>query len=136
MDVMIRESPDYNETILLTGERRRCLNLSSYNYLGFAENTGPCAEVRLCVSSCGVAVQRVRRGAVCVLCVRVTVCPRDNGCRRVMTRLERTASAWDRPTRSLEPRLCIAILKQRSRVFWARWCRPTPSDVCVAGRDV
>jgi serine palmitoyltransferase len=27
-----------------TGTTRRCINLGSYNYLGFAENDGPCAE--------------------------------------------------------------------------------------------
>lgn len=27
-----------------TGTETKCLNLGSYNYLGFAENTGPCAE--------------------------------------------------------------------------------------------
>ncbi|KPI96917.1 Serine palmitoyltransferase 2 [Papilio xuthus] len=27
-----------------TGEERRCINLGSYNYLGFAEPTGPCAD--------------------------------------------------------------------------------------------
>ena len=26
------------------GTKKRCLNLGSYNYLGFAENSGPCAE--------------------------------------------------------------------------------------------
>eukprot|EP00058_Branchiostoma_floridae_P027700 XP_002613191.1 hypothetical protein BRAFLDRAFT_73113 [Branchiostoma floridae] len=28
----------------LTGKTRRCVNLGSYNYLGFAENKGPCAD--------------------------------------------------------------------------------------------
>ena len=27
-----------------TGGSTNCLNLGSYNYLGFAENTGPCAD--------------------------------------------------------------------------------------------
>lgn len=27
-----------------TGETTKALNLGSYNYLGFAENVGPCAE--------------------------------------------------------------------------------------------
>lgn len=28
----------------LTGKKHHVLNFGSYNYLGFAENTGPCAE--------------------------------------------------------------------------------------------
>ena len=35
-DVLIRSSSDGNETLEFTGEKRRCLNLGSYNYLGFA----------------------------------------------------------------------------------------------------
>ena len=27
-----------------TGEKKEYLNVGSYNYLGFAENTGPCAQ--------------------------------------------------------------------------------------------
>lgn len=27
-----------------TGTETRCLNLASYNYLGFAQASGPCAE--------------------------------------------------------------------------------------------
>ena len=30
--------------IRYTGRAKRCLNLSSYNYLGFAENSGPCTD--------------------------------------------------------------------------------------------
>jgi len=41
VDVMIRESDDGNATFRFTGETRTCLNLCSYNYLGFAENSGP-----------------------------------------------------------------------------------------------
>lgn len=33
-----------NYLIRFTGNKRKCLNLGSYNYLGFAENSGPCAE--------------------------------------------------------------------------------------------
>ncbi|KAJ3058054.1 serine palmitoyltransferase component, partial [Rhizoclosmatium hyalinum] len=39
-----RESKDYNKTFALTGKTREVLNLSSYNYLGFAQNEGPCAD--------------------------------------------------------------------------------------------
>ena len=30
-----------------TGGTTRCLNLGSYNYLGFAESTGPCADAAM-----------------------------------------------------------------------------------------
>lgn len=30
-----------------TGTETTCLNLGSYNYLGFAESTGPCAEAAI-----------------------------------------------------------------------------------------
>ena len=39
-----RTSEDFNETFHLTGEKREVLNLSSYNYLGFAQSHGPCAD--------------------------------------------------------------------------------------------
>ncbi|KAJ3108019.1 serine palmitoyltransferase component [Phlyctochytrium planicorne] len=39
-----RESKDFNRTFSLTGTTREVLNLSSYNYLGFAQNEGPCAD--------------------------------------------------------------------------------------------
>lgn len=44
IDVMDRESLDYNETFQLKGTHTRCLNLASYNYLGFAENSGKTTE--------------------------------------------------------------------------------------------
>ncbi|PFH51177.1 hypothetical protein AMATHDRAFT_75144 [Amanita thiersii Skay4041] len=39
-----RISPDYNQTMILTGTRTRALNISSYNYLGFAQARGGCAD--------------------------------------------------------------------------------------------
>ncbi|CAG8509188.1 2099_t:CDS:2, partial [Diversispora eburnea] len=39
-----RETKDYCKTFQLTGKTRECLNLSSYNYLGFAQADGPCAD--------------------------------------------------------------------------------------------
>lgn len=39
-----RMSPDYNHTQLLTGGKTRALNISSYNYLGFAQARGGCAD--------------------------------------------------------------------------------------------
>ncbi|KAJ2922930.1 hypothetical protein H1R20_g14206, partial [Candolleomyces eurysporus] len=54
-----RISPDYNHTQLFTGTRTRALNISSYNYLGFAQARGGCADAveesikRYGVSTCG-----------------------------------------------------------------------------------
>ncbi|KAF9516140.1 hypothetical protein BS47DRAFT_1341236 [Hydnum rufescens UP504] len=39
-----RVSPDYNATFHLTGKHIRGLNVSSYNYLGFAQTQGGCAD--------------------------------------------------------------------------------------------
>ncbi|KAL7753625.1 serine palmitoyltransferase component [Sorochytrium milnesiophthora] len=39
-----RRSEDSNKTFQLTGKFTKCLNLSSYNYLGFAQSHGPCAD--------------------------------------------------------------------------------------------
>jgi serine palmitoyltransferase len=54
-----RISTDYNRTQILTGTKTRALNISSYNYLGFAQARGGCADVveesikRYGVSTCG-----------------------------------------------------------------------------------
>lgn len=42
--MMERKTTDNGWTFELTGESKRYLNLGSYNYLGFAQNEGPCAE--------------------------------------------------------------------------------------------
>ncbi|GLG98501.1 Serine palmitoyltransferase 2 [Gryllus bimaculatus] len=39
-----RITRDYGWTFEFTGTETKCLNLGSYNYLGFAETKGPCAE--------------------------------------------------------------------------------------------
>ncbi|KAJ3131036.1 serine palmitoyltransferase component [Physocladia obscura] len=39
-----RQSKDYNKSFQLKGTTREVLNLSSYNYLGFAQSEGPCAD--------------------------------------------------------------------------------------------
>ncbi|KAL9081598.1 MAG: hypothetical protein Q9159_007214 [Coniocarpon cinnabarinum] len=39
-----RKSDDHNLTFHLTGTKTETLNLSSYNYLGFAQSEGPCAD--------------------------------------------------------------------------------------------
>nr|VWO99494.1 UDP-glucose 6-dehydrogenase (EC [Ganoderma boninense] len=36
-------TPDYNKTMVPTGTRTRALNISSYNYLGFAQGKGACS---------------------------------------------------------------------------------------------
>lgn len=40
-----RKSDDFNRTYQLTGTYTETLNMSSYNYLGFAQSEGPCADV-------------------------------------------------------------------------------------------
>ncbi|GJC81001.1 serine palmitoyltransferase 2 [Colletotrichum liriopes] len=48
--LMDRESRDYNRTYNYTGTHTETLNMSSYNYLGFAQSEGPCADaVEECV---------------------------------------------------------------------------------------
>ncbi|KAF7985782.1 hypothetical protein HWV62_405 [Athelia sp. TMB] len=42
--ILNRTTPDYNATFTLTGARTRTLNVSSYNYLGFAQAQGGCAD--------------------------------------------------------------------------------------------
>jgi serine palmitoyltransferase len=39
-----RETPDYCKSFKLTGTTSEVINLSSYNYLGFAQSQGPCAD--------------------------------------------------------------------------------------------
>ena len=58
-----RESEDNNSTFSLTGTTTRCLNISSYNYLGFAAGQGACADAveeslrRYGVSTCGARLE-------------------------------------------------------------------------------
>ncbi|KAH7101218.1 serine palmitoyltransferase 2 [Auriculariales sp. MPI-PUGE-AT-0066] len=44
IQLLERKSDNYNETYTMTGRRVRALNISSYNYLGFAQGTGGCAD--------------------------------------------------------------------------------------------
>ncbi|PTB81806.1 serine palmitoyl transferase subunit [Trichoderma longibrachiatum ATCC 18648] len=49
-----RKSDDYNYTYRYTGTHTETLNMSSYNYLGFAQSDGPCADaVEECVRKYG-----------------------------------------------------------------------------------
>ncbi|WVQ65030.1 uncharacterized protein L199_003200 [Kwoniella botswanensis] len=51
-----RASTDENKTFNLTGTTTRALNVSSYNYLGFASSTGGCADaVEACIRKYGVS---------------------------------------------------------------------------------
>ncbi|KAK2706745.1 hypothetical protein QYM36_014697 [Artemia franciscana] len=45
--LMDRISHDHGWTFRFTGTRTRCMNFGSYNYLGFAEASGPCAEAAI-----------------------------------------------------------------------------------------
>ncbi|BFZ11760.1 hypothetical protein BsWGS_14798 [Bradybaena similaris] len=57
IDVMERISPDYGWNFELTGKKLNVMNFGSYNYLGFAENSGPCTEeVEKTVKKYGVGV--------------------------------------------------------------------------------
>nr|UWK20350.1 sphinganine palmytoil transferase subunit 2 [Trichoderma aurantioeffusum] len=50
-----RKSDDYNYSYRYTGTYTETLNMSSYNYLGFAQSEGPCADaVDECVKRYGV----------------------------------------------------------------------------------
>jgi len=42
-----RISRDFNWTFEFTGTKTKCINLGSYNYLGFAQNQGPCAKASI-----------------------------------------------------------------------------------------
>ena len=42
--VLDRKSDDGNNTFQLLGTTTETLNMSSYNYLGFAQSEGPCAD--------------------------------------------------------------------------------------------
>lgn len=44
VQLLERESHDYNKTFSLTGKINETINFASYNYLGFAQSSGPCAD--------------------------------------------------------------------------------------------
>ncbi|ODN86580.1 serine palmitoyltransferase [Cryptococcus wingfieldii CBS 7118] len=59
-----RVSNDQNNNFHFTGTSTRALNVSSYNYLGFASSTGGCADaVELAIKRYGVASGGVRHDA-------------------------------------------------------------------------
>ncbi|KAK4230848.1 serine palmitoyltransferase 2 [Podospora fimiseda] len=54
--LMDRKSTDFNRSYQFTGTYTQTLNVSSYNYLGFAQSEGPCAEaVEECVRKYGLS---------------------------------------------------------------------------------
>lgn len=44
IQLMERSTPNYGWEFHITGETIDCINMGSYNYLGFAEKFGPCAD--------------------------------------------------------------------------------------------
>ncbi|XP_074599854.1 serine palmitoyltransferase 2-like [Brevipalpus obovatus] len=61
VDVLDRHTDDYNWTFRFPGSSTRCINMGSYNYLGFAENTGARAEkVHDCILKYGSSVGTTR----------------------------------------------------------------------------
>ncbi|KAG5881493.1 hypothetical protein JTB14_029158 [Gonioctena quinquepunctata] len=48
-EVVLKErvTKDNGWTFEFTGSKKKCINLASYNYLGFAEASGPCAEAAI-----------------------------------------------------------------------------------------
>ncbi|KAI9270164.1 pyridoxal phosphate-dependent transferase, partial [Helicostylum pulchrum] len=62
--ILERESKDFNMTFRLTGKKMEAINFSSYNYLGFAQNEGFCADqVEECVKEYGVSSGSTRMEA-------------------------------------------------------------------------
>lgn len=62
--LMDRKSDDFNLNYKFTGTYTETLNMSSYNYLGFAQSDGPCADaVEECVKRYGVSFASPRADA-------------------------------------------------------------------------
>lgn len=62
--LMDRKSDDFNRTYQYTGTHTETLNMSSYNYLGFAQSDGPCADaVEECVKRYGISFSSPRGAA-------------------------------------------------------------------------
>jgi serine palmitoyltransferase len=56
-----RATDDHNQHFYLTGTTTDTLNLSSYNYLGFAQSDGPCADIAEdCIKKYGIAAPSTR----------------------------------------------------------------------------
>lgn len=64
INLLERHSEDHNETFTLTGRPIETLNMSSYNYLGFAQSDGPCADaVEDCIRKYGISTCSTRADA-------------------------------------------------------------------------
>jgi serine palmitoyltransferase len=62
--LMDRKSDNYNSSYQFTGTYTQTLNMSSYNYLGFAQSEGPCADaVEECVRKYGLTFASARGDA-------------------------------------------------------------------------
>lgn len=63
INMLERVTKDYCRTFQFTGKLKEAVNLSSYNYLGFAQSTGPCADAveevvhTYGLSSCGTRLE-------------------------------------------------------------------------------
>lgn len=64
VNLLERFSDDYNASFQYTGARKETLNMSSYNYLGFAQSEGPCADAtEATVKKSGIGMSSPRADA-------------------------------------------------------------------------
>lgn len=62
IDLLERKTNDYNWSFYYTGEKRTVLNMGSYNYLGYAENKGPCSLTAIeAINTYGVSTCSTRQ---------------------------------------------------------------------------
>ena len=62
LTLLERRSDDYHISFHATKRAVRALNFSSYNYLGFAQSEGPCADaVETCLRDCGLGLPSPRQ---------------------------------------------------------------------------
>lgn len=62
IELLERKTNDFNWSFYFTGRKIKALNMGSYNYLGFAENDGPCSKAAIkSVSDCAVASSSSRQ---------------------------------------------------------------------------
>lgn len=61
IELLERKTDDYNWSFYFTGRKIKALNMGSYNYLGFAENNGPCSrEAIQSIKDMGVSTSSTR----------------------------------------------------------------------------
>lgn len=62
IDLLERKTDDYNWSFYYTGKKINTLNMGSYNYLGYAENDGPCSKAAIkSIEDIGVATISTRQ---------------------------------------------------------------------------